>query len=267
MSDSSVASTPRRARGFSSARLARRFGKWLLLKSARVDALITERRNLRTAKGILQIEKGELEAVVRELNHRFVNPPAPHPPTNPAAHIPATVPRSGQAYREYLTRQIYAGAPSPTIAGLPNASEFLQIVKGSGGTGRFGPRWTVFDISDSTPAVGSRGDASSLPADWTERFALVLCNAVLEHIAYPQRAVDDFYRVLTPGGYLYLEVAFWQPYPAGRDPDAVGEARSYEDYWRATVEGLRVWAAALDEISCGWADEGVVYYFGVKPSN
>jgi SAM-dependent methyltransferase len=123
----------------------------------------------------------------------------------------------------------------------------------------------VADLSASTPEVDRRDDAHSLPAAWTERFALVLCNAVLEHVPYPQRAVDDFCRVLAPGGYLYLEVAFWQPYPAGRDPDAGGETRFYEDYWRATVEGLRVWAEALDEISCGWADEGVAYYFGVKP--
>jgi len=254
MPDRSLAGTPNRARGVRSTHLARRFAKMLLQRSTSVEALLSERRNLRTAKGILQIEKGELEAAVRDLNNRFINPPAPHPPTNPTAYIPSTVGPSGQAYREYLTRQIYEGTPSPTIAGLPDASEFLQVVKGSGGAGEFGPRWTVVDLCASTPTADFRDDERSLPAEWTERFALVLCNGVLEHVPYPQRVVDDFYRVLAPGGYLYLEVAFWQPYPAGRDPGVGGEPRLWEDYWRVTVEGLRVWAAAFDEISCGWAD-------------
>lgn len=264
LSDRPSARTRARARRLRSDLLARRLAKTLFRRSASVNALLTERRNLRTAKGILQLEKGELEAVVRDLHNRITNPPGPHPPTNPTGYIPATVRRSGQAYREYLTRQIYEGELSPAITGPSDAGEFLQIVRSAGeGTSSLRDDWTVFELTDAS-AAHSRKEARSLPAEWTERFAAVLCNAVLEHVPSPQRAVDDFHRVLKPGGHLYLEVAFWQPYFGGLH-QGVGEAPFVDDYWRATVEGLRIWAAAFDEISCGWGDEGVAYFFGSKP--
>jgi SAM-dependent methyltransferase len=264
MSPRSLAGTRHRTRRLRG--LARRGARALLLRSSHVDALVSERRNLRIAKGILQIEKGDLEAVVRDLKSRAINPPAPHPPTNPTAYVPSTVPLSGQAYREYITRQIYEGTPGATTVGLRHASSFLQVAKGLGGSSPLGPSWTVVDLAASTLTADSRVDARLLPAEWTERFGLVLCNAVLEHIPHPQRAVDDFCRVLAPGGYLYLEVGFWQPYVGAADPGVGEKSQFCEDYWRATVEGLRVWAAAVTEISCGWADEGVVYYFGRKPA-
>jgi SAM-dependent methyltransferase len=123
----------------------------------------------------------------------------------------------------------------------------------------------VLDLATST-RTGANDDAQPLPVEWTERFGLVLCNAVLEHVRYPQAVVDDFHRVLAPGGCLYLEVAFWQPFFVV-DQRAGDEFGAREDYWRATVEGLRVWAAAFDEISSGWANEGVAYYFGRKPGS
>ena len=227
---------------------------------------MVERERLRVAKGVLQLEKGALEAIVRDLEHRNIHPPAPHPPTNPTGYVPPTVPRNGQAYREYLTRQICGGTATAPIAGLAEGGEFLQVCAGRQGSGGFGPGWTVFDLYERSPALEDDRDLQSPPAAWEGRFALALCNAVLEHVPYPRRVLAELHRVLAPGGLIYLEVAFWQPYGLHRAATA-GESRSVGgDFWRATVDGLRVWAAAFDEISSGWADEGVVYYFGMKPT-
>ncbi len=262
MSEGSLTGAPNRTLRHRGTQLARRLGKTILRRNRRIDALVTERQNLRIAKGILQLEKGGLEAVVRDLTDQIINPPAPHPPTNPTGYIPSAVPFTGQAYREYLTRQIYWGTTTPTVDGVTDADEFLNVGNGWRGAGKFGPNWIAVDQFDPSPVVGSRYDVQSLPAEWTDRFALAVCNAVLEHIPYPQKAVDELARVLAPGGYVYLEVAFWQPYHTDGDSPESEKYRSGGDLWRATVEGVRIWTAAFDEISCGWANEGVVYYFG-----
>lgn len=40
----------------------------------------------------------------------------------------------------------------------------------------------------------------------------VLCNAVLEHVQFPDKVMCELYRVLKPGGHLILCVPFIQPY-------------------------------------------------------
>ncbi|HEY7967416.1 MAG TPA: methyltransferase domain-containing protein [Solirubrobacteraceae bacterium] len=237
---------------------AERLIKKILRRNRRIDALVSERRDLRVARGILQLQKGELEAVVRGLTQQIVHPAAPRPPTNPSGHIPSSVPCSGQAYREYLTRQI-CSAGAPAIVGLADRGEYLQVCVGRHGPFELGPGWTVLDLLDPAPVLDGDG---ALPAEWERRFALALCNAVLEHIPDPRKAVAELHRVLAPGGYVYLEMAFWQPYRTfGDGQDGVGG-----DFWRATVDGLRIWAAGFQELSSGWADEGVVYFFGRKPA-
>ncbi len=54
------------------------------------------------------------------------------------------------------------------------------------------------------------GDALALPFK-SESIDLVYCAAVLEHVTDPQRAVDEMYRVLKPGGRVISAFAFMQP--------------------------------------------------------
>ena len=71
------------------------------------------------------------------------------------------------------------------------------------------------------------GDAQALGlAD--EVFDVVLCTEVLEHLPEPQRAIDEMFRVLRPGGTLLLTTRFLFP---------IHDAPN--DYFRFTKYGLR----------------------------
>ncbi len=59
-------------------------------------------------------------------------------------------------------------------------------------------------------------------------FETVLCTELLEHVPEPQRAIDEMFRVLRPGGELILTTRFLFPIH-----DAPG------DYFRYTKYGLR----------------------------
>lgn len=61
-----------------------------------------------------------------------------------------------------------------------------------------------------------------------ETFDVVLCTEVLEHLPEPQRAIDEMYRVLKPGGTLLLTTRFLFP---------IHDAP--HDYFRFTKYGLR----------------------------
>ena len=72
-----------------------------------------------------------------------------------------------------------------------------------------------------------RGSLLDLPID-DETFDAVLSTQVLEHIAEPERALCELYRVTRPGGRLYLTVPL------------VGELHEEPyDYFRYTPHGLR----------------------------
>lgn len=61
------------------------------------------------------------------------------------------------------------------------------------------------------PGVDIVGDAYALPYA-TGCAAAVHCEAVLEHLEYPDRAVAELYRVLRPGGRAFAATPFLQPY-------------------------------------------------------
>ncbi len=58
---------------------------------------------------------------------------------------------------------------------------------------------------------------------------LIICTGTLEHIENPWIAVNEFKRVLKKNGYCYTGVPFMQGYHL--DPS---------DYWRFTMEGLKI---------------------------
>jgi len=88
------------------------------------------------------------------------------------------------------------------------------------------PRRIAVDLRRGT-GVQVLGDAQALGLiDGV--FDVVLCTEVLEHLPEPQRAVDEMFRVLKPGGTLILTTRFLFP---------IHDAP--HDYFRFTKYGLR----------------------------
>jgi len=77
------------------------------------------------------------------------------------------------------------------------------------------------------PGVQVVGDAQALGIG-DGRFDVVLCTEVLEHLPEPQKAIDEMFRVLKPGGELLLTTRFLFP---------IHDAP--HDYFRYTKYGLR----------------------------
>jgi SAM-dependent methyltransferase len=71
-------------------------------------------------------------------------------------------------------------------------------------------------------------------------FDCVFCTGTLEHVANPVKAVDEIYRILKPGGIVHIDVPFIQGY----HPDPT-------DYWRFTLDGLRLLCGRFEPIESG----------------
>jgi len=74
------------------------------------------------------------------------------------------------------------------------------------------------------------GDIHNLPFE-DNSVESIICIAVLEHVEKPWQAIDEMYRVLKPGGYLYIYVPFLYYYHPMKG--------YYKDYYRFTKNGLK----------------------------
>jgi SAM-dependent methyltransferase/uncharacterized protein YbaR (Trm112 family) len=87
--------------------------------------------------------------------------------------------------------------------------------------------------------VHAIADAHDLPF-LDGSFDGVICQAVLEHVADPQRCVEEIHRVLKPGGVVYAEIPFMQQV----------HMQGY-DFTRFTLTGCRRLFRNFREISAG----------------
>ncbi len=90
---------------------------------------------------------------------------------------------------------------------------------------RVGARVLNLDLLPG-PEVDLRADILHLPIK-SQSVDTLVCTGVLEHVPDAHRAVDELYRVLSPGGGLFVEVPFMQTVHA-----------SPSDYARWTRDGL-----------------------------
>lgn len=103
---------------------------------------------------------------------------------------------------------------------------------------KYAPHWVAADLYDDSPLIDYQYDVHDLKFP-DDSFDIVVCNAVLEHVPYPQKAVDELHRVLRSGGFIWVELPWVQPFH-----------EMPKDYWRATPEGLRIWMQKFKEIRC-----------------
>jgi SAM-dependent methyltransferase len=71
------------------------------------------------------------------------------------------------------------------------------------------------DLKSSIPGA-IIADLTSIPRP-DNTYDTILCNAVLEHVQFPDRVVDEFSRLLKPDGLMLLCIPFMQPYHPAPD--------------------------------------------------
>jgi SAM-dependent methyltransferase len=108
---------------------------------------------------------------------------------------------------------------------------------GAGGR-RLAPDVVTVDAF-SGPGVDVVGDIHHLPIP-DNSFDCAFCTGTLEHVRDPVQAVRELYRIVKPGGLVHIDVPFIQGY----HPDPV-------DYWRFTLEGLRLLCREFEEVASG----------------
>lgn len=124
---------------------------------------------------------------------------------------------------------------------------------------KYAPHWVAADLYDTSPLIDFRYDVHDLKFP-DGSFDVAVCDAVLEHVQWPQKAVDELFRVLRPGGRIWVSLPWLQPFH-----------EMPKDYWRATPDGLRIWMAAFEEIRCAHYAIGdsalytATFYCGRKP--
>jgi SAM-dependent methyltransferase/uncharacterized protein YbaR (Trm112 family) len=89
------------------------------------------------------------------------------------------------------------------------------------------------------PLTDLIADAHDIPFE-DETFDVATAQAVLEHVVDPRRCVEEIWRVLKPGGLLFVGVPFMQQV----------HMRSY-DFTRFTHTGLRVLLRNFEEFESG----------------
>lgn len=140
--------------------------------------------------------------------------------------------------------------PSPTLRTESVAEDLLVHAASTDvvlnvGSGR-DPKWAkyascrVINLDIQTfPTANVIADAQCLPfADAS--VDTIVSYAVLEHTRKPWVIARELYRVLRPGGKIYIGVPFLQPFHA-----------SPSDYYRFTLVGLRALLGDFEEIESG----------------
>ncbi len=123
---------------------------------------------------------------------------------------------------------------------------------------KIGKHWVSVDLYDYSPVIDFHYDIQALEfADDT--FDAIVCNAILEHVENPIKAIGELFRVLKKGGRIWVEVPFNQPYHP-----------TPGDFWRVTPDGIKIWMHQFKEISSGafYINKSLIYtgtyFFGEK---
>lgn len=102
------------------------------------------------------------------------------------------------------------------------------------------------DVTRHRPEIAVAHDLNVLPWPWPDRsFDMIMARAVFEHLRNNLvQTVDECWRILRPGGLLYMKLPMWN------------HERAYDDpthYWRFTLRSCNVFDPRTPE--------GVAYGF------
>jgi len=117
-------------------------------------------------------------------------------------------------------------------------------IGGAGFRGIWGFDTKILDLSGN---VDYKMDATKMDIE-SESLQTVITTDTLEHVRYPQKMIDEIYRILIPGGMVICTtVLIWDfhEYPG--------------DYWRFTLQGLELLFTRFRKIKSGWKAEDVPF--------
>ena len=142
----------------------------------------------------------------------------------------------------YMYRKISPGAYDLLP---PNAIIFDIGSKEARGSYAFGSPPTDAKVvcvdMQQGPGVDLIADAHDLPMVASDSVDLVTSVSVLEHVRYPQKVIGEIYRILKPGGIVYINVPFVFPFHA--DPD---------DFYRFSYKGVAILCEKFERIDSGF---------------
>ena len=124
---------------------------------------------------------------------------------------------------------------------------------------KFGSNWLSVDLYDTRPFIDYNYDVHDLKFP-DEEFDAAVCISILEHLPYPEQAIQELFRVLKRGGEIWVQLPFQYPYH-----------EAPKDYWRASPDGLRIWMKDFEELACGsflFSRSRLVtstFFYGIKP--
>jgi SAM-dependent methyltransferase len=103
-----------------------------------------------------------------------------------------------------------------------------------------GKKYIKQDIQDfDPPCIDLICDVADMKAIANESIGLVLNLESLEHLPYPQNAIDEIHRVLRPDGLLILTTVMH--FKIHRTP---------KDYWRFTPDGIELLLSRFRILDC-----------------
>jgi len=158
----------------------------------------------------------------------------------------------------------------------PN-SKCLQIGVPSWLDAKYGSSFIAIDLYDKRPCIDFAYDLAKTPFP-DNHFDLVLCNAILEHVKDPFACANEIERILKPGGIVWAEIPFVQPYHPYKTYDlshgilpkqVEGLDKDQEhggDYWRFTPQGLQVLFKNLNLLNMLCIGDGGIVFHGEKKS-
>lgn len=112
----------------------------------------------------------------------------------------------------------------------------------------------VDPVPDYNPDIIA--DIHNLPFADSSKEAII-CMAVLEHVENPLLAMKELYRVLQPGGKLFIYVPFLFYYHAERG--------YYKDYWRFTKDTLEMFAKPFSQHEICYVKAPIETFFYLSP--
>ncbi len=124
-------------------------------------------------------------------------------------------------YKEFIREKIIEISREKSILDVGGGKRFtkwLSVYKDL----FVGSDYKTMDFDSSTGA-DIVGDIHKIPLK-NESIDAVICSSVLEHVKNPVIAVNEIYRILKPGGKMFVHVPSTYPYHARKN--------HYFDYWR-----------------------------------